>query len=110
MLFFFSGGFYYSDLLLRNIISAYIPFLPLEREHIRQCIKDYLLSKKYYKTYGDISEEKVREIADQLHYYPEEEQLFSLTGCKRVPEKTAYVMDVMEEDSYRISTKTKMNS
>jgi hypothetical protein len=89
----FSGGFYHSDLLIRHMITAYVPFLPLERKHIRQCIKDYLLSQKYYKTYGDISEEKVREIADQLHYYPEEEQLFSITGCKRVKEKTDYVME-----------------
>ena len=89
----FSGGFYHSDLLIRHMITAYVPFLPLERKHIRLCIKDYLLSKQYYKTYGDISEEKVREIADQLQYYPEEEQLFSITGCKRVPEKTDYVME-----------------
>ena len=107
---FFSGGFYNSDLLLRHIISAYIPFLPLEREHIRHCIKDYLFSKKCYKTDGDISEEKVREIAEQLHYYPKEEQIFSKTGCKGVPDKTAHVMDDMEEDSCRISTKTKLNS
>ena len=107
---FFSGGFYHSDILLNHKISAYVPFLPLESKHIRQCIKDYLLSRKYYKTYGDICEEKVTEIADQLHYYPGEGQIFSTTGCRRVPEKTALVMDAMEEDSYRISTKTKMNS
>ena len=89
----FSGGFYHSDLLIRHMITAYVPFLPLERKHIRQCIKDYLLSKKYYKTYDDFSEKKVREIAEQLQYYPEEEQLFSITGCKRVPEKTDYVME-----------------
>lgn len=88
-----TSGFYHSDVLLRHMITAYIPFLPLERKHIRQCIKDYLLSKKYYKNYGDISEEKVREIAEQLQYYPEKEQLFSTTGCKRVPEKTDYVME-----------------
>ena len=107
---FFSGGFYHSDILLNHKISAYVPFLPLESKHIRQCIKDYLLSRKYYKTYGDICEEKVTEIADQLQYYPWEGQIFSTTGCRRVPEKTALVMDAMEEDSYRISTKTKMNS
>jgi hypothetical protein len=56
------------------------------------------LSRKYYKTYGDISEEKVREIADQLQYYPKEEQIFSVRGCKKVPEKTAYVMEDMEEE------------
>lgn len=89
-----TSGFYHSDVLLRHMMTAYIPFLPLERKHVRQCIKDYLLAKKYYKNYGEIQEEKVREIAEQLQYYPEEEQLFSTTGCKRVPEKTDYVMQV----------------
>ncbi|XP_076070435.1 torsin-1A-like [Mytilus galloprovincialis] len=88
-----TSGFYHSDVLLRHMITAYIPFLPLERKHVRQCIKDYLLAKKYYTNYGDIKEEKVREIAEQLQYSPEEEQLFSTTGCKRVPEKTGYVME-----------------
>ena len=88
-----TSGFYCSDILLNHKISAYIPFLPLERKHIRQCIKDYLLSKKYYKTDGDICEENVTEIADQLQYYPGEGQIFSTTGCRRVPEKTAYVME-----------------
>ncbi|XP_076071654.1 torsin-1A-like [Mytilus galloprovincialis] len=88
-----SDSFYHIDVLLRYMITAYIPFLPLERKHVRQCIKDYLLLKKYYTSYGDIPEEKVREIAEQLHYFPEEEQLFSTTGCKRVPSKTCYIME-----------------
>lgn len=74
------------------MITAYIPFLPLERRHIRQCIRDYLLLKKYYKSEKEIREEKVREIAEQLPYHPQDEQLFSTTGCKRVPEKADYVM------------------
>lgn len=75
------------------MITAYVPFLPLERKHIRLCIKDFLLKKKYYTKYSDIKEEKVREIADQLQYFPEEEQIFSATGCKRIPDKTVFVME-----------------
>ncbi|XP_052076356.1 torsin-1A-like [Mytilus californianus] len=87
------SSLYHSDVLIHHVITAYIPFLPLERKHIRQCIKDYLLLKKYYKNCEDIKDEKVREIEEQLQYSPEEEQLFSTTGCKRVPEKTIYVME-----------------
>lgn len=48
--------------------------------------------KKYYTRKGDIDEEKVREIADQLEYFPEEEHIFAALGCKRVSDKTAFVM------------------
>lgn len=41
---------------------------------------------------GDINEEKVGEIADQLDYFPEEEQVFSTLGCRRVSDKTALLM------------------
>lgn len=88
-----SASLYHTDLFIRHVITAHIPFLPLERKHVRHCIKDYLLIKKYYKTYEDIKDEKVREIEEELLYFPEEEQLFSANGCKRVPDKTIYVMD-----------------
>lgn len=34
----FSGGFFQSDTIKSNLIDHYIPFLPMEQEHIRLCI------------------------------------------------------------------------
>lgn len=88
-----TSGFYQSEILLRHIITAYVPFLPLEKKHIRQCIKDFLLKKKYYTKRSSIKKKKVREIANQLQYFPEDEQIFSTTGCKRIPDKAVFVME-----------------
>lgn len=87
-----TGGLYKSEVMLLQTMTAYIPFLPLERKHVKQCIKSHLLSKKYFKNYGDIMEEDVTNIAEQITYSPDGEGLFSTTGCKRIPEKTVYVM------------------
>lgn len=90
---------YLSDVIVSHMITAYVPFLPLERKHIRQCIKDVLVAQKYYKR-KDIPEGDVRKIANQLTYFPADEEIFSVNGCKRVQEKVAYVMDddVDDED------------
>lgn len=87
------GGYYANPVLLRHLITAYIPFLPLEKKHIKECIKDVLLRKKYYILREDIPEELVDKISKEMNYFPEETQLFSKTGCKCVSEKVDYAMD-----------------
>ena len=54
------------------------------------CIRDEL--KKNYKHLRSISIEEVKRISNELQYYPDDTEQFSVTGCKRVPEKAAYVM------------------
>lgn len=34
------GGFQYSDTIKNNLIDHYVPFLPMEEEHVRMCILD----------------------------------------------------------------------
>jgi ATP-dependent Clp protease ATP-binding subunit ClpA len=83
------GGLSRSTLIDRNLISAFVPFLPLQREHIKSCIrKDALLKKR------QLPEEKVDSVADELEYFPEDLQLFSTSGCKRVTEKVNLHMDI----------------
>ncbi|XP_052077992.1 torsin-1A-like [Mytilus californianus] len=87
------SGYYKSDLIFHHLITAYIPFLPIEKEHVFGCIKHHLLAKRYYKHNIDIPIKTIKEIAQQLHFYPNEtDKLFSTTGCKRVEEKVDYVM------------------
>ncbi|XP_052076353.1 torsin-1A-like [Mytilus californianus] len=87
------SGYYKSDLIFHDLITAYIPFLPIEKEHVFGCIKHHLLAKRYYKHYIDIPIKTIEEIAQQLQFYPNEtDKLFSATGCKRVEEKVDYVM------------------
>ncbi|KAF6035025.1 hypothetical protein EB796_006667 [Bugula neritina] len=41
------GGFKGSSIMKSALISAYVPFLPLEREHVRDCAYDSLLKAGY---------------------------------------------------------------
>ncbi|XP_033742094.1 torsin-1A-like [Pecten maximus] len=86
------SGLWHSSILLHHMVSAHVPFLPLERKHVRECVKDSLVAKRYYPRRDVIDERDVRDITAQLSYYPDEEELFSTTGCKRVPEKVDYIM------------------
>ncbi len=36
------GGLYKSDIIEKNLIDAFVPFLPLEKKHIELCIIDCL--------------------------------------------------------------------
>lgn len=82
----FLGGFYHSEILLKHMISAYVPFLPLERKHVKQCIEDFLIEKLHFKP-GTIPKKKVSEIAGEMSYFPKDSDVFSVFGCKRVQEK-----------------------
>ena len=89
---------YHSDVIIKHMITAYVPFLPMERKHIWECIKDVLVTQYGYKR-KDITGEYLRTIANQLTYFPANKEIFSLTGCKRVSEKVSYVMDI-DDDEY----------
>ena len=88
-----AGGLWHSELITKNLISSYIPFLPLERKHVKQCIRDGIVQKGFYVHKDDIPESKVQEIADELTYYPSDVSLFSSTGCKRILEKISFHME-----------------
>ncbi|XP_078322845.1 torsin-1A-like [Crassostrea virginica] len=87
------GGLYESLAITKHLIKAYVPFLPLEEVHVKKCIKYHLVEKHYFKTSQVIPDELVQRIANELHYIPDDSKRFSSTGCKRVSEKIAYVMD-----------------
>jgi len=38
-LFVLSGGFHKSESIESNLIDHYVPFLPLQESHVRQCIQ-----------------------------------------------------------------------
>ncbi|KAL3879252.1 hypothetical protein ACJMK2_031557 [Sinanodonta woodiana] len=86
------SGLWHSELITKHMITAYIPFLPLERKHVKECIRDGLIAGGYYKKRSEIPEFKVSEILEELTFYPEGAGIFSATGCKRVVEKIDYVM------------------
>ena len=64
------GGLYKSDIVEKGLIDAYIPFLPLEKKHVKQCIVDYL-KEHYNKTdpRQEPGEEFIREVKLMLVLY-----------------------------------------
>ena len=74
-------GLYHSDVIRRELIDIYIPFLPLEKQHVGECVRDFLKEGNF-----TIVEDLVTKIAGELDYFPPTDKLFSATGCKRIRE------------------------
>ena len=89
----FIGGLWHSSLIENNLISAFVPFLPMERKHVKMCIRDDLKQKGF-----PVSEEIISKVADELQYFPNDRKLFSKSGCKRVSQKVDLVMEDYEDD------------
>uniref|UniRef100_A0A914YLD8 Torsin-1A C-terminal domain-containing protein n=1 Tax=Panagrolaimus superbus TaxID=310955 RepID=A0A914YLD8_9BILA len=86
------SGLRHSEIVRKSLINYYIPFLPLQKSHILQCINAYI--KKYnennenslYKIDLNLSDPEKNRIIDEMEYSPEENPLFSKQGCKTVEE------------------------
>ncbi|KAK0045120.1 torsin-1B [Biomphalaria pfeifferi] len=93
-----SRGLWHSELIINHLISAFVPFLPLAKEHVRSCIRDGLVSKQYYRNLRSVPESVVDRIIKELTFIPEEEQIFSSNGCKRVVDKIFLVGEFLREE------------
>ena len=69
------GGLHQSS----KLIDVYVPFLPLERRHIKLCVKKEVRDRNI-----SLTEDGLTNILDSLTYWPADPGLFSTSGCKRV--------------------------
>jgi hypothetical protein len=67
--------------LFNNELITYLPFLPLTKQHIKQCIE--LDLKRYYSDFSH-TEDTIQKIIDKLDYKPAEVNFYSTSGCKRI--------------------------
>jgi len=74
-----SGGMAKSTLLDSHLIDFHVPFLPLERKHIKQCV--YVELVNAHKT---VSAERLDAVAHELEYFPKDYKVYSISGCKNV--------------------------
>ena len=72
-----------------SLIDVYVPFLPLERRHVRMCVEKEAADRNI-----SLAEADLLAIVDSLSYWPQETQLYSTTGCKRISNK----LDLFQED------------
>ncbi|XP_066147578.1 torsin-1A-like [Euwallacea fornicatus] len=83
------GGFENCDLINHNLIDHYIPFLPLEEKHVIKCIKNEFM----LWSVANPAQEHVEEILQDIQWGPEETKIFSKTGCRRLGQKVATLVD-----------------
>jgi len=65
-----------------------LPFLPLERRHVEQCIVDELKRRGVTKGVGDARQHVMEQIR-----FDEAEGAFAKSGCKDVSNKVNMVVD-----------------
>ncbi|CAI2341817.1 unnamed protein product [Caenorhabditis sp. 36 PRJEB53466] len=95
MLFSFNekGGLQMSELISNHLIDHFIPFLPLQREHVKKCAEAYLRKRGRSDLVSDVA--LVERVLNALQYFPESSKAFSSSGCKRVDAKTDLEMAKM---------------
>ncbi|KAK2885312.1 hypothetical protein Q8A67_016149 [Cirrhinus molitorella] len=79
-----TGGFSQSSLINKHLIDHYVPFLPLELEHVRQCVMAEMVHMKMTQDY-DLADK----VARDRPFFPEKEKIFAVKGCKTVRQKLA---------------------
>ncbi|XP_051537053.1 torsin-1B-like, partial [Myxocyprinus asiaticus] len=73
------SGFLYSSLIPKNLVDFFVPFLPLEHKHILQCG----LAELYTRGLGP-NIDVVEKMACDLNYFPKEQPVFLVKGCKTI--------------------------
>lgn len=89
------GGLMGSSLITKGFIS-YVPFLPLEKQHVRACIKEDLRLKNV-----PVTADTVGRVLHELQFTPKEDTVFSKTGCKRVHQKVNYILSKDRSSPFR---------
>nr|XP_038961308.1 torsin-2A isoform X1 [Rattus norvegicus] len=80
-------GFWRSGIMEEQLLDAVVPFLPLQRHHVRHCVLNELAQLGL-----EPREEVVQAVLDSTTYFPEEEQLFSSNGCKTVASRITFFL------------------
>ncbi|XP_067431344.1 torsin-1A-like [Thunnus thynnus] len=73
------SGLWHSNLIEENMVDFFIPFLPLEYQHVVQCVMAELKAKELQPD-QDVADK----VARNLDYLPKFEKVFSVRGCKTV--------------------------
>ncbi|XP_065657496.1 torsin-3A-like isoform X2 [Hydra vulgaris] len=76
------GGFNDSKIFKKKLVNVYVPFLPLEKKHVKQCAEAEMKNNNY-----SFKKSTLEAIADDLYYFPDETPSFSVQGCKTVAGK-----------------------
>ncbi|AWP07701.1 putative prosalusin [Scophthalmus maximus] len=77
-----TSGFFQSSIVKQKLVTSFVPFLPLSRRHVEQCVRSQLSQR------GSCGRTDVVEaVGGDMTYAPAPGQYFSTTGCKAVAAK-----------------------
>lgn len=79
------GGFFHTSLIDKNLVDFFVPFLPLEYNHVVQCAMAEMKAREL-KPDMYVADK----VARDLVYFPKSERLFSVKGCKTLESKLDY--------------------
>ncbi|XP_048414808.1 torsin-1A-like [Stegostoma tigrinum] len=79
------SGFWHTHLIDKNLIDYFVPFLPLEYKHVVLCAKAELYSMHF----EDVDQVAIK-VAEEMVYFPKDQRIFSVKGCKTVAAKVNY--------------------
>ncbi|KAM6964919.1 torsin-1B-like [Aplochiton taeniatus] len=82
-----SRGLWHTTLTDKNLVDFYVPFLPLEYEHILQCAMAEMATNRQTINRGIAAR-----LARDLQYFPKEEKLFAVSGCKKIANQLPFYM------------------
>ncbi|XP_027197409.2 torsin family member [Dermatophagoides pteronyssinus] len=84
------GGLKNSELITRGVIDLFVPFLPLSKHHIRQCVADNLRRQhEFPDPFINPGSKFIDKVTDSIEFKDDE---FSVFGCKRVSSKVAILL------------------
>ncbi|XP_070614937.1 prosalusin [Erythrolamprus reginae] len=81
------NGFWRSEILEQNLIDVFVPFLPLRQHHVKQCVVNEMASQGLPPR-----QEVADSVANSFSYFPDEEKIFSSTGCKTVSSRIPFFL------------------
>ena len=80
-----NSDLWHSKLIQKKSIDYIVPFLPLERQHVKKCIEVEMKKANML-----VTEALLDTVANEHNYWPKDRQLFSSSGCKKVRSRLDY--------------------
>lgn len=82
------GGLHKSSLIDKHLIDRYVPFLPLEKKHVKMCIEAEAARQN-----STLKQEQIDSIIGQLTFGPIENPIYSTVGCKMIEIKVSHIIE-----------------
>ena len=91
------GGLHHASIIDRSLIDVYVPFLPLEQSHVRQCVDQELKKQNIEK--ARLPSNFADQVVSELSFWPADTKVFAAAGCKRVVQKVDELLyDILNEN------------